>query len=260
MFVLDEWLKLNGKNPVIQKSLDESGILYVNKLNTAITGLLSPFIFCKYILTKDDLIFINNTFKDLYSLNSFFRVYKEIYINKKINVIPAISYWNNVKDVQYICIATNGNIILKAIEIPIKKAPDKLFIELFIKNYLQIFNNFGSLPVNYNNEYQNFDKPYVNIVDETTESIVNKHLNISKGVKIGEYINTSDSILIMIGENIKYWDYNVGEKEIDLRDMRMISKLLTKSDIINEGTNKQNIKRIKQEYMLKLLSEKENIL
>lgn len=259
MFVLDEWLKLNGKKPAIEESIKEDNILYVNKLNTAITGILSPFIFCKYVLNKEDMDYINGSFKDLYNLNSFYRLYREVYINKKINIIPIISYWNNVKKLQYICTAINGDIVLRAIEIPVNETSDKLFIELFIKNYLQTFNNFGTIPVSYNNEYSNLDESYINIVDQSTFSMINKHFMVPRGIKVGEYINTSDSMLLLIGQSIRYWDYEVGEKEIKLNNMKLVSKLLTKTDIIKEGSNKQTLKRIKQEYMLKLLKEKENI-
>lgn len=76
---------------------------------------------------------------------------------------------------------------------------------------------------------------------------------MTSGIEIGEYLNTDDSILIKIGDKIKYWDYYNGYIDVDLTDIKLLSQILVKPGITDDKLNKKNILNIKRSYLLDLL-------
>lgn len=255
MIALDRWLEINNKTPFIEDYMQSSNIQVLNlkELKVDILKCISPFIYGKVQLTKTEIDYIDSIFKTKYQLESFFKLYKELYLNKQVKVIPVVSLWNNFSVEQYINIATGGKIRLFCVEIPVDKAVDNLFIELYIKNYLNIFNNFDKLPLNYNNSIYTFSKPTLNIIDSSLSSPLDFGLGMTSGIEIGEYLNTDDSILIKIGDKIKYWDYYNGHIDVDLTDIKLLSQILVKPGITDEKLNKKNILNIKRSYLLDLL-------
>lgn len=260
MISLDIWLEMNNKTPFIEEYMNsqELDVLNLKDLKVDVLKCISPFIYGKTRLTREEIEYIDSIFKTKYQLEYFFKLYKELYLNRQVKVIPVVSLWNNFSVEQYITIATGGKISLFCIEIPVNKAVDNLFIELYIKNYLNIFNNFDKMSVNFNNSIYTYNKPVLNIIDASIASPLDFTLGVTSGIEIGEYLNTDDCLLIKIGEKIKYWDYYNGYIDVDLTDIKLLSQILVKPGITDEKSNKKNILNIKRSYLLDLLDRNKN--
>ena len=84
MIALDRWLEINNKTPFIEDYMKSSDmeVLNLKELKVDILKCISPFIYGKTQLTKVEIDYIDSIFRTKYQLESFYKLYKELYFSK----------------------------------------------------------------------------------------------------------------------------------------------------------------------------------
>lgn len=253
--ILDKWLKINGKVPVIGRMLEVTDKILVNRLPIELQDLLEPFLFCKVIISQEEIEKVERIFYKDYMLKNFKKLYDEMYGKSKFKVKPVVSTDENINIEQYIATIDKENITLKYLLIPKEKVNNVLFTELYIKNYIFIFNNLSNLDIALNYNYANLIRPTINLLDITNTSDY-VDLKNKAGVLIGKYINTGDRIVIYIGDTIYYWDKFGKYLKFNVRNTKRLFQLLALQDITDEEIKNKTLLKIKQN---KFLEEFKNI-